>query len=172
MTTSIQALLNLIGRENEITLAINQVTISPPSTEVGSSGKNTAVTLTAVQGQGYTGTADVFYDRVALSSAPDGLSTEFLMPSPPATTHGLLDAINERYNLSLQPIDIVDTALPAANPDGSRSVTLQAAAISYGWIGTLAITLVPGTVDLADVILVTELDGLTLPDLVEPEPTP
>lgn len=161
-----QILTDLINRSNAATsLALTPalVTYGVPQESLG--GRNTELTVGAAVGSGYKGQADVTYNRLNLQSdIADVAGLTLTFPVGDATNASdFLDEINAALGLGIVLDDIVDAALPpfsgALNEE--IDVDLVAAAGSYIYIGTLAFSITSNEVDLADVIEVTELDGLT-----------
>jgi hypothetical protein len=150
--------------------------LSPANATVGAptalssdpSGKNTAVTLTAIIGQGYTGTVNIDYNRLDIQAdvfavlAPAGAT---LVNAAFATNADLLAPLNAAYNLNLQPSDL---ETPAAAIDTSAlpmEVTLNIALTSLTYLGNLVVTITAPQVALASVITDTSMDGLTGPQV-------
>lgn len=143
----------------------SNVTLSAPAVLTSdASGKNTKLTLTAKADQGYTGTADVTYNRLDLQAVadikvPGGLS---LVDASYATGADLIAAINTALGTALVAGDFTNasTAISGSYP---RTATLTAVTTSLVFVGSLAVTITEPQVALADALTTTDLDGLTAP---------
>jgi hypothetical protein len=141
---------------------------NPVTVEPASDGTNTTITITAKDSAStFDGSVTVRYTRLAL---PDLLK---LVPStlsiPPVTTvAGFAQAFNQVYGTAFEPADLIDG--PIALQDGAGQVTLKAQPTSLGWTGEVVFNILPGRVQIADVITVTTLPGLNFPDPYEGKP--
>lgn len=156
----------LINATNATSLTKNDITFGAISVQA-SGNKNTGVTITAKAGSGYTGTRDLTYDRVDLATIPGTRSNEFALGSATKAID-LIPAINAAYQLNLQPEDYENDDLPTfdgVDPQEKKPFTLRAKAGSYIFRGSVNLLIDGNDVDLAQLITVTELDGLTYPAL-------
>lgn len=154
--TSKQNLLKLINEENKISppLTFDDVDIGLPEV-VSVDGRDSEVVLTSKM-RGDEGTQVIVdYHRRPLE---DYLKGDVVFGDEDVhTTHDLLAAINERFNLSILPEDIED------NPIDGQTHTVVAVETSHEWRSQAVIELKPAT-PLAEVITNTELSGLLYPD--------
>ncbi|ELH2353408.1 hypothetical protein RPY65_004403 [Salmonella enterica] len=154
--TSKQNLLKLINEENKISppLTFDDVDIGLPEV-VSVDGRDSEVVLTSKM-RGDEGTQVIVdYHRRPLE---DYLKGDVAFGDEDVqTTHDLLAAINERFNLSILPEDIED------NPIEGQTHTVVAVETSHEWRSQAVIELKPAT-PLAEVITNTELSGLLYPD--------
>jgi hypothetical protein len=160
----LQILIDLINETNVTALTTQDVTFTAPSV-LGSGNKNTGVRITAVNGRGYTGQRDLTYDRVDLAAIPGARNKTFNIGSV-TSAHGLIPALNAAYQLNLQPEDIEDDAMPTfdgSDPLETEAFTLRAKTGSYIFRGSLELIIDGNDVDLATLITVTELNGLSYP---------
>jgi hypothetical protein len=152
--------LQVVEDNSGLVLTAAQVTAGLPTT-FGGDPQNTQVTLTAVEGQGYTGTKLVKYVRLDMNS---GVAV-------PVTTLEVLAADNQAAveakvitALGLLASDVVFSAYTAAVDDATPgTITVAPAANSLLYVGaakTIAIT-VPAVADpdLEDEIVIDELSG-------------
>lgn len=160
----LQILCDLINSANATALVPADITFSAPAVQA-SGNRNTGVTITAVNGRGYKGFRDLTYDRVDLATVPGSRSNEFNLGSA-VTAHDLLPAINAMYGINLQAEDVENDTLPVFNgtdPLEKEPFTLRAKAGSYIFRGSLLLSIDGNDVDLANIITVTELNGLSYP---------
>jgi hypothetical protein len=166
VNTSITAAANVLALINAANPSLNateaQITAGVPTAAAGTGGRNTTITYTAIDNQGFSGTQTFSYTRQALV-AGQGIATAKAVPvqilegdtdaqvkTKVATALGLIES-----EISLSDIvRPVDESTPG-------SADVDAIANSLLYTGTYAVTL---TVPDADVPLneaasVTDLDG-------------
>lgn len=167
-----EVLLALINSANGTSLATNQVTFGEPSVlELDPDGKTTSVTVTAVPGSGYKGFEVVRYDRVDLA---DVLSISGISPSvvrsTETTVHELLPAINALYGINLSPEEVDDAPIAPFTGELNETVNVDVVvkATSLAYTGSMQVVLRSAEIALADIIVITALDGLTYTAPVEP----
>lgn len=169
--TSSQLVYDLFNRSNPtlpFPLSPTTVTLGVPA--VNSSGvtsKNTIITLTAVSGQGYSGSTTAYYNRVSLADIVAAGSNNFLYTTQ-ATSADVLPLFNAAFNTNVQAADIVVENLPAPDGTGKITYTLKAATSSLAFNASVQITLTPATVDLGTAVSTTDMTGLTLADVTGP----
>lgn len=169
--TSSQLVYDLFNRSNPtlpFPLAPANVTLGVPA--VNSSGislKNTMVTMTAVAGQGYSGSTTAYYNRVSLADIVATGSSNFFYTNQ-VTSSDVLPLFNTAFNTNLQASDIVVENLPAPDGTGKITYTLTANPHSLAFNASVQITLTPATVDLAAAVTNTDMNGLTLADVTGP----
>lgn len=157
-------LTDLINRSNPgAALVPAYLTFGAVSVETGA--RNTGVTVSAVQGSGYKGSQAVTYDRLDLTTDianVAGLSLAFPVGDAVMVSEFLAE-FNSRFQTGLTADDIVDGPVPefVGSLNEEHPADLVAAASSYIYLGQVTLTLQGDELDLADVIAVTELDGLT-----------
>lgn len=118
---------------------------SVPVADTSQPGFNTKLTLTGVSLEGYKGTKDVFYNRVDLA-ALTGMS----MVVSDNTEVTILAALNTQHATFLFTEDITEFSVhdwdPGTESDTVFDQILTANSTSFGWIGTVSISLmIPGT---------------------------
>lgn len=163
--TSLQLVFDLFNRSNP-TLptplsATNVSLTSPIANTSGITTRNTAITINAIAGHGYTGSTTAYYDRVSLADVVGAGSTQFPLGSQ-VSSSDLLAAFNAAFGTNLDTTDIVVENLPA--PDGTGKITynLTANPTSMAFISQVTLTLVPVVLDLATAVTVTDMAGLTV----------
>lgn len=160
---SAELVVALINRENSASLTTSLVSLGAPTVIV--TDKNTSVVVSAVPGSGYKGTQTVTYNRLDLDDIATTAGLEPSFPKGDATIISqLIEEFNTLYGVNLVAgDDFVDGPLPTFTGTLGEEHTfeLTAAAGSPAYIGTITITVVGNDIDLADVITITELDGLT-----------
>lgn len=159
---SAELVVALINRENSASLTTSLVSLGAPT--VIATDKNTSVVVSAVQGSGYKGTQTVTYNRLDLDDIVTTAGLEAKFPLGDATTISqLISEFNTLYGVNLSTDDFVDGPLPEFTGALGEEHTfqLEAAVGSLAYIGEVTVTVVGNDIDLADVITITELDGLT-----------
>ena len=163
-----QVVLDLFNADNAATQAnvpLSAVTLGLPVAGQVGDPKNTSLTVTAKAGSGYKGSRTFKYDRVPLSGFFVGKELKF-PKGDAADLEGMLDDINTLGGFNLRPSDITNAPLPAFEggiPNEQKTIDLVASPDSPAYLGTITITLVAEDIDLADVFVETEMDGLHLP---------
>lgn len=166
--TSTQLVFDLFNRSNPAlptALSPTNVTLTTPIANTsGITTRNTAITINAIAGQGYTGSTTAYYDRVSLVDVVGAGSTQFPLGSQ-VSSSDLLAAFNASFGTNMDTSDIVVENLPA--PDGTGKITynLTANASSMAFIGQVTLTLVPVVLDLATAVTTTNMAGLTVVDV-------
>lgn len=158
-TTPHDFIVSMINAANVKQWAFNELVLGAPALVTGETW-NTSILVSPANGQPYTGSVEVHYNRVALLDIVNSGSTDFDLDSGYVTIGDLVPALRSRFNARLDTSDLVDDNLPVPDEDGVIHVTLQATPTSLLWRGTLAITLTPVVVPIDEVITVVELDGL------------
>jgi hypothetical protein len=166
VNTSITAAANVLALINAANPSLNateaQITAGVPTTAAGTGGRNTAITYTAVDNQGFSGTQTFSYTRRALAS---GEAIAAAKAIPVVIAEGDTDAqVKTKVAVALGLIEseiaLSDIVRPA-DESTPGSADVDAIANSLLYTGTYAVTL---TVPDADVPLdeaasVTDLDG-------------
>jgi len=172
LTPSRQDILNYVNLANSTSYVLADVTFGTPAPTEGSwqgnvTDKNTVVRITAAAGGTFQGSAVVVYDRLNLASLANIKGFKPRVTAP-ATTHDLLASIKYFTGLSLSVNDIEATPM-TDNGNGTYSGTLTAKAGSWGWYGSLPITVQKGGDRLSDIITDVTLDGLNYPTTSDQE---
>ena len=160
-----ELLLALINRDNGSALTLSLVDLGAPaaSQEVG---KNTAVEVTAKAGSGYSGAVTVDYNRLNLQTDIADVATGVTLRFGLGNAESLADfvpEINAALGINLGADDYIDDDLPefAGTPNEVQPASLDAAAGSLAYIGSLAFEIAGNDIALSTVITVTNLSGLT-----------
>lgn len=168
-----EVLCALINRENVGTgsaLTPELVTFGVPSQNPGSGARNTDITVTAVNGSGYTGDQTVNYNRLHLGNdigaayVASGQDRNLEFPKGDAVKIAdLIAEVNARLAINLGPEDYVDADLPAfeGEPNETKQVQIVAKADSLCYNGSITITIKAQDIPLSTVIVNTNLNGLT-----------
>ncbi|QVW55055.1 hypothetical protein pEaSNUABM29_00011 [Erwinia phage pEa_SNUABM_29] len=154
--TSKQNLLKLINEENKISppLTFDDVDIGLPEV-VSVDGRDSEVVLTSKMRGDEGSQVTVDYHRRPLEDYLVG--NNVFGDEDVHTTHDLLTAINERFELNILPEDLED------NPVEGQTHTVVAVSLSHEWRSEAVIELKHST-PLAEVVTNTELNGLLYPD--------
>ena len=164
-----QIIIDLVNNDNTLALVVASVTMGAPTAAVlgGSITRDTDLTLTAVEGSGYTGSATIHYNRVDLSTVPGSRSTVF--PKGDAVNiSDLLAEINAAYGINMSNTDalhhdFVDGALPTftGTPNEQHTFQFTADANSLVWENSVTLTVHANDIALSDAITNATLNGLT-----------
>ena len=165
-----QIIIDLVNNDNTLALVPASVTFGVPTaaTVGGSIVRDTDLTLTAVEGSGYTGSATIHYNRVDLSVVPGTRSTTF--PKGDAThVSDLLPEINAAYGINMsntadaQHPDFVEAALPTftGTPNEEHTFQFTADANSLVWENSVTLTVHADDIPLSTAITNATLNGLT-----------
>lgn len=181
--TAKQALLALVNRDNQIELTATQVDFTQPlvNDDPATSGlRNTKVTLFGTEQAGlYRGSITLYYNRLPLSVIFDraGFSRTIPTTSDQQTVADLVALINSAYGVQLVVTadtegalgDILSpaTPLPSRSEGEVSTFVLTAHPDSYGWTGTVELSLAYTSTDLNEVITQPTLDGMTQDDLTD-----
>ena len=120
-------------------LLLTEVVFGPalPSTRPGS---NATVVITANHTR-LTGQRTVFYNRLDLTTLLTALAVPALIiPVSAATTHDLLPAILEQWQIRLLPTEIID------EPIGTTDIIVRATPTAIGWTGQYTVTNTPDVI--------------------------
>jgi hypothetical protein len=153
-------LIDLINQDNGTTLVESALTFGVPAAHAGA--KNTVVQATATPDAGYTGTINVFYNRINLALIP-GTRSKIFTVGTNVNLVDLIPAINARYLINLTPDDYINIALPVfsgATPNQLLDFNVTIKSTSLIYFGTLILQL-----RRADISLTTIITDTTLSDL-------
>lgn len=153
--------LALINRDNGLNFTFQLIEFATPQYFGGD--RNTSLEVTAIPGQGLTGSVTVTYNRLDL-----GL---LFQDNPPAvvgnqvdTSTKLADLMNDTYGLMLEEEDIV------VEPINGSTHLLKAAPGSYAWIGEVVVQIFAPNTPINTHVLYPHLDGYVYPpDESEPD---
>lgn len=165
-----QIIIDLVNNDNSLSLTPALVTFGAPThaTVGGSITRDTDLTLTAVAGSGYSGSATIHYNRVDLSTVPGSRSTVF--PKGDAVNiSDLLPEINAAYGINMsntadpQHPDFVDGPLPTftGTPNEQHDFQFTADANSLVWENSVTLTVHANDIPLSSAISNPTLNGLT-----------
>lgn len=156
---SVLLLLDEINRLNDNAFALSDLDFGEPSV-VMQHDRNSMVVVTATQASKYTGTQNVFYDRLDLTRvfSTAGIEQVELKGFDVRTTLDLLKELNHAYDLALDDRDIIDEPLDFTH--FPQKVVLKVKPGSLAFHGELIVTVVDGILDLDEVITVQVLSGL------------
>lgn len=159
--SAIQNILDLVVDANpSVVITPAQVTIGAPSVVSGTAGRNTEVTLTAVGGQGKTGSKTVAYTRLNPVTGPNASqATSGINTAVDATDVQVKSALVALFGLVDAEVEVSALVLPTEGVPGS--ITLAAKADSLLYVGETSVKLVTPDVeeDLGEEIVTSDLDG-------------
>lgn len=147
-------------------LSSANVTLAAPAAT--GSTPNTSVALSAITDHGYSGTISVSYNRLAIDTqvfnvlAPGG-ATVVNSGGTMVTVSDVVAAINSAYAINLQAEDVSNGSTALSLTANAGSCTIQVAAGSYTYTGSLNVTITGEQVALSSAITTTSLPGLNPP---------
>lgn len=171
-------LVNLANPQLPVALTPTNVKWGIPQAVTPSGGaiQDTQIKVTALASGQYIGNQTLTYRRINFGTLFRSIPIRIDKYSPASTgaspykISDLLGAINAKYGLSLTAADIVDGSLPAGTtnavpaiglPAGTRnsSITVNAAATSYGFEGSFTLYWVQAPQDISTMITTTSLES-------------
>lgn len=167
-SVSLVDVIAAINSANATTFTQNDLSFSAPQALSGSwqsqnTDKNTGVTITAKPGVTFKGHTSVVYDRLKFADLtpahfPGLTVTGFNADS----AHDLIPMLTYWNGLHITTDDIEDTPI-TDNGDGTRSVVITAKAGSFGWIGSVTMSVKAGGASLNQLVTNQNLNGLNYP---------
>lgn len=167
-----EVLVALINRTNTAVgaaLTAASVDFGLPTQSSGGT-YNTDITVTAVDGSGYSGMESINYNRLHLQSeiadpfVASGVDRNLEFSIGNATMiGGIVPAINARFGINLTAEDFIDGALPTftGGPNETHDVQVIANADSLCYRGSFTFTLKSEDILLSTVIVEKVMNGLT-----------
>ena len=135
-------MLALILTASTYAFAGTEFTVGPASSQTPTDGAeqtNSQVTLTAVDGSGFTGTKTLRYARLVLGQTRPGAKVAYVI-SGSDTNATLKTAIAVEHNLVETDFDITGTLPAQGDPDATFAVTAAAASKLYVTGSTFNVT--------------------------------
>jgi hypothetical protein len=157
-----QILLDQINNDNSSALTLTQVSFGLPTTVGGASpARDTQVTVSAVAGEGYSGSVVVEYNRVNISTVPGARSTIFPKGSA-VNISDLIPQINAAYQINLTTADYTDGPLPTftGTPNEEHTFQLVMNSDSLPFENSVTLTVKANDIPLSSVITTATLNGL------------
>lgn len=128
---------------------------------------NTVVPVSAVDMATYTGSRELFYNRVSLAEIPRGETAAFELDQETTTT-AVAALLRTKYKVNLDPDDVIAEPL-TPDDSGEYAQIIRAAPNSLKWNGQITVNLTPRLIPLDEALPNNRLDGLTLDMLGIPE---
>lgn len=137
----------------------------PTSNETDLDGRNTDITLSAIEGSGIVGSRTVTYRRLRL----EGFITEpdFVLAKQDFTKLSeLIPQLNDELNINITADDFNEADIPVFDGTAGEEheITITFKANSLIWIGTHVLTVRGDDIDINLVIPTDKLSGLNLPE--------
>lgn len=112
-------------------LSTSNVTFGLPAT--GVNGKNTTISVSGIDGAGYTGAQSVDYDRLDIGVMFTNWAVTADVPNGPSYTNAsdLLPYLNTTYNLNVQVSDIVDGAIGISSYPATYTLQMNVNSLTY-----------------------------------------
>lgn len=162
----LSTLIDTINTQNRLSLNLEEYRFSEPVpiTPTHTRGDNTELRISSKDLQStYSGSVVVTYRRLALSEvAHQGNVT---IPSKGLqTTRDVYERINQYYGTVFTDDDIVIRSLTEEEMEAPTTISIQAKATSYGWIGSTSVSVREGGYELKDHLVYTKLVGFDYPN--------
>lgn len=159
--TGLQNILDLVKDANPLlTLAEAQFTLSAPVAAAGANGRNTEITLTAVAGQGKTGSKTVSYTRLDPVTGPnEGAATTGVEVAADATAEAIKTQLVALFGILAAEVDVTSLVLPTEGVDGSIEIVADADSVFYVGSTTVVLKLQAEEQDLGTEIAQADLNG-------------
>ena len=161
---STDTVLDAINIENDITvnpLSLKNVGFGiPMAVSTPGATQNARVRVYGLMRQGYQGTVDIEYRRLALELLFEN-QTLLVQATGAKTLVDLLPAINATYATNFEKGDVVNVSVADLGDD--YIVTLEAAASCLMWSGSVDIRVVKARPSLGSVVKAQELDLVNAP---------
>lgn len=150
--TGAENILDLVLDANPgLSLTATQFTLGNPSAFVGTGGRNTQVTLTAVEGEGKTGSKTIDYTRLNPVTGPNAgqavTGVEVALDATDVQVKAILVAL---FGLVAADVTVADLVLPV-DVDTDGSITLAAATDSLLYVGSTSVVLKAPVEDLSGI---------------------
>lgn len=163
---SVQDFMALLNSANSTSFVAGDFDFSTPKVIAGTwqeaaTNKNTAVRVVGKAGGKYQGKVDILYDRLKLDDLVHVKGWRALADTP-ASAHALIAPISYFTGIQLTVDDIEDNPV-VDNGDGSFTATITAKAGSYGWTGSVPLSIKQGGVSLITSITQPLLPGIDYP---------
>jgi hypothetical protein len=159
-----QAIIDATNTQNATSLKLTDVTFGQvlvaSDDVVSTTGKNSQVKLTG-NGTTWSGSVVVNFNRLNLSDIGILTSTT-LKVAAVDSVFDLVNYLNYFYGMVLTTDDLIDDPI-ALDDSGAGTVTVRANPTSYGWIGSIALTLVKGDAIVDYTLTDLSLDGINYP---------
>lgn len=137
--------------------------ILAPPVVVDEHNRNTMVTISGIPGRGYYGQVDVYFDRMDIADYVPLF--EFRSPDV-LTRQSVVEAMAIRYQIDIDPSDFDPFDIPVLGDGESLDMTINIAATSLQWTGSVELHLEYGKSWLDMVIGNRALDIYTIPNAV------
>ena len=125
--------------------------------------RNTKLTLTAVAGSGFTGTALITYNRLVLSVVAVGAGAAFEVLESDVNVSDVIGRFNTRHKTDLKVgVDYTDAVLPVVAPGESENYVFTPLPASKVYQGSVTLVLSVPAVDIGTAE--TQLDGFDIAD--------
>lgn len=157
-----QILLDQINNDNTSALTLAQISYGLPTAATGPTPPaDTTITVISADGSGFTGSVNINYNRVDLSTIPGTRSTTFTLGDA-VNVSDLIPEINTAYQINLTASDYEDAVLPTftGTPDEMHDFQVAANADSVVYEGTVTLTVQGNDIPLSSVITTQTLTGL------------
>lgn len=163
LKSGIANILALVNADNGQELTLEQVSISAPAVfadEGGVNPRNTQVVVSAVPGSGFAGSQTLRFTRIDLAGVSEQAVS--IQLDDQSTVASIKAAIVDQLALADSEVALSITEMPDFAESNEVVVQLSANEGSYGYIGSVSVTLVAPVVpdvQLSDVLTVTDLNG-------------
>lgn len=159
--SALQNILDLVKDANpQLSLNESQFTLSAPAVVAGTNGRNTEVTLTAVAGQGKTGSKTVAYTRLDPVTGPnEGAATTGVEVAGDASAAAIKTQLVALFGVVFEEVDVANLVLPTEGVDGSIDLVADADSLLYVGTTSVVLKLQAEEQDLGTEIAQSDLNG-------------
>ena len=156
--SAVQELLQLVNTANGRSYTLSQVQFGAPAVIDGAQAgqANTTITISGIEGAGYTGSKALTYKRLDLGTQFTGHSLSSQGPDTAGTLQEVLDDIFAQTGVRIEPEDLSNgSAVDFTQP----TITLTAAVGSLKWLGSVTVATSVDFRDVSSEITTTDLNG-------------
>lgn len=139
MTTK-DKIVALIQEVNPTRVALKSEVLILDPPQINPGDRNTAITVRAVPGSGYTGEVTVHYNRIDLART----NASGLMSEQVITTDAILQHLNQHTELTVLAEDLESIQVEVLEVGDTNTMTVTAKADSLGWVGTAEVAVLYG----------------------------
>lgn len=130
----------------------SNITLGVPEVFAGLDGRNTRLPVAGIDNHGYTGTSQVFYERIDLATLFVGVLPSF-RGLDFTDLHTLLDRINTRYGMWLEIDDVENVVFPEFTTlEEHYEFEMVVKDARLNWVGAVTVELIHGNPTLESVV--------------------
>lgn len=168
--TPVEIVFDLINEQNNTHLDPSLVELGLPTVTTASGATyNTDVTVTAIEGSGYSGSVVLGYNRLDVQGFLFGEALTLAVGNA-ENFSDLMAEINLKLRTNITPADYIDGSILTnageweGLPNETKQITIQMNPDSLVFINSLTLTLHAEDIPLDSILLTISMDGLNYPD--------